>query len=109
MRNIKDEKRAYRDTHFKKELDSLKVGMARITSLLKQALRNASGEYPSNWLATFVQTQATTRLEERLGKGFVLMFGVFSNFIHPSLGSGLVNAIEVEYLWCLKVLMDIIY
>jgi len=48
MRNIKDEERAYRDTHFQKELDSLKVGMARITSLLKQALRNASGEYHSN-------------------------------------------------------------
>jgi hypothetical protein len=51
----------------------------------------------------------TTQLEERLGRGFVLMFGVFSNFIHPSSGSGLVNAIEVEYLWCLKVLMDRIY
>jgi hypothetical protein len=45
---MKDEERAYRDTHFQEELDSWKVSMACITNLLKQTLRNASGEYPSN-------------------------------------------------------------
>jgi hypothetical protein len=40
----------------------------RIASLLEQTLRNTSSEGPSNRLITFVQTQETTSLEERVGE-----------------------------------------
>jgi len=40
----------------------------RIASLLEQTLRNTSSEGPSNRPITFVQTQETTSLEERVGE-----------------------------------------
>jgi hypothetical protein len=49
-------------------LNSLKVSVARIASVLEQALRNAYGESPSNRLVTFVQTQTTTQLKEMVGE-----------------------------------------
>lgn len=45
---MKNEERAHRDAHFQEDLDSLKTSMARIVSLFEQALRNVSGEDPSN-------------------------------------------------------------
>ena len=45
---MEDEERAHCDTHFQEELESLKEIMAQLTCLLKQALRNASSESPSN-------------------------------------------------------------
>jgi hypothetical protein len=57
---MEDEERAHRDAHFQEELESLKASMARLTSLLKQTLRNSSGEGPSNQSLIFVQTQTTT-------------------------------------------------
>jgi hypothetical protein len=45
-------------------LDSLKVSVALLTSLLEQALKNASCEDLSNRPAIFVQNQATTQPEE---------------------------------------------
>jgi hypothetical protein len=42
--------------------------VARIASVLEQALRNAYGESPSNRPVTFVQTQTTTQLEEMVGE-----------------------------------------
>ena len=53
---MKDEERAHRDAHFQEELESLKVSVARLTSLLEQAFRNASGEGSSNRSVTFAQT-----------------------------------------------------
>jgi hypothetical protein len=53
---MEGEERAHRDAHFQEELESLKASVAHLTSLLKQTLRNASGECPSNRLAIFVQT-----------------------------------------------------
>ena len=43
-RNMEDEECAYREAHFQEELDSLKVSVARLTSLLEQLLKNASSE-----------------------------------------------------------------
>jgi hypothetical protein len=42
--------------------------MARLTSLLKQTFRNASGEGPSNQLVIFVQAPIMAQLEERMGE-----------------------------------------
>jgi hypothetical protein len=56
-RNIEDEERAYREANFQEELDSLKVSVARLTSLLEQELRNTSGEGPSTRPATFPANQ----------------------------------------------------
>ena len=53
---MEGEERAHRDAHFQEELESLKVSVARLTNLLEQTLRNASGEGPSNRPAIFVQT-----------------------------------------------------
>ena len=39
-RNMEDEGRAHRDTHFQEELESLKTSVARLTSLLEQILEN---------------------------------------------------------------------
>jgi hypothetical protein len=52
-----DEECAHRSAHFQ-ELDSLKINMARITSLLEQTLKNIFGEGSSNRLMPFAQTQA---------------------------------------------------
>jgi hypothetical protein len=65
---MKDEERSHHDTYFQEELNSLKVSVARIASVLEQALRNAYGESPSNRLVTFVQTQTTTQLKEMVGE-----------------------------------------
>ena len=54
---MEDEERAHRDAHFQEELDSLKASVASLTSLLKQALRNASGEGPSTRPTAATQTQ----------------------------------------------------
>jgi hypothetical protein len=51
---MEDEERAHRDAHFQEELESLKANVARLTSLLEQTFRNASGEGPSNRPAIFV-------------------------------------------------------
>jgi len=56
-RNMEDEERAYREAHFQEELDSLKVSVAPLTSLLEQALRNTSSEGPSTRPATFPANQ----------------------------------------------------
>jgi len=57
---MEDEERAHRDAHFQEELESLKTSVARLTSLLEQTLRNASGEGPSNRPVTFNQTPITS-------------------------------------------------
>jgi hypothetical protein len=44
---------AHYDVHFQKELDSLKVNMTCIASLLKKTPRNTSGKGMSNRPATF--------------------------------------------------------
>ena len=54
---MEDEERAYREAHFQEELDSLKDSVARLTSLLEQALRNTSGEGPSTRSTTFPANQ----------------------------------------------------
>ena len=56
-RNMEDEERAYREAHLQEELDSLKDSVARLTSLLEQALRNTSGEGPSARPATLPANQ----------------------------------------------------
>jgi hypothetical protein len=65
---MEGEERAHRDTHFQEELESLKESVARLTSLLKQTLRNTSSEGPSNRLVTFNQTPTTAQLEERMSE-----------------------------------------
>ena len=45
---MENEERAHQDAHFQGELNALKESVARLTGLLEQALRNASGEGPSN-------------------------------------------------------------
>jgi hypothetical protein len=65
---MKDEERSHHDTYFQEELNSLKVSVARIASVLEQALRNAYDESPSNRPVTFVQTQTATQLEEMVGE-----------------------------------------
>jgi hypothetical protein len=52
---IEDEECAHCDAHFQEELDSLKLNMARITSLLEQTLNNISSEGSSNRLVNFAQ------------------------------------------------------
>jgi hypothetical protein len=51
---MKDEERAHCDAHFQEELESLKVSVARLTSLLEHTLRNASSEGLYNRPITFV-------------------------------------------------------
>jgi len=65
---MEDEERAHHDAHFQEELESLKASVARLTSLLEQTLRNASGEGPSNWPAIFVQPPATAQPEETISE-----------------------------------------
>ena len=64
---MEDEKRGRRDAHFQEELDSLKARLASLTSLLEQALRNASGEGPSTRLAV-AQTETMNHHEEVTGE-----------------------------------------
>jgi hypothetical protein len=45
---MKNKECAHYDAYFQEDLDSLKASMTRIASLLEQALRNVSGESPSN-------------------------------------------------------------
>jgi hypothetical protein len=54
---MEDKERAYREAHFQEELDSLKDSVARLTSLLEQALRNTSGEGPSTRPTTLPANQ----------------------------------------------------
>jgi hypothetical protein len=65
---MEGEERAHRDAHFQEELESLKVSVARLTSLLEQTLRNASGEGPSNRPAIFVQPPTTAQPEETMSE-----------------------------------------
>jgi len=65
---MEGEERAHRDAHFQEELESLKASVARLTSLLEQTLRNASGEGPSNRPAIFVQPPATAQPEETISE-----------------------------------------
>jgi hypothetical protein len=65
---MEDEERAHHDVHFQEELESLKASVARLTSLLEQTLRNASGEGPSNRPAIFVQPPATAKPEETISE-----------------------------------------
>ena len=61
---MEDEERAHRDAHFQEELESLKTSVARLTSLLKQTLRNTSSEGPSNQPITFNKTLTIAQPEE---------------------------------------------
>ena len=45
---MENEECAHCDAYFQEELESLIVSVDSLTSLLKQALRNAYGEGPSN-------------------------------------------------------------
>jgi hypothetical protein len=65
---MEDEECAHCDAYFQEELESLKVSVARLTSLLEQAIRNVSGEGPSNQPVTFVHTLITTQPKERIGE-----------------------------------------
>ncbi|XP_011046380.1 PREDICTED: uncharacterized protein LOC105141014 [Populus euphratica] len=62
---MEDEERAHRDAHFQEELESLKASVARLTSLLEQTLRNASGEGPSNQPT---QPLTTAQAEETMSR-----------------------------------------
>ena len=64
---MENEERAHHDAHFQEELDSLKASVASLTSLLEQALRNASGEGPSTRLTAATQTQGMNHQEEVTG------------------------------------------
>ena len=46
----------YCDAQFQEELKSLKASVARMASLLEQALKNTSGKDPCNRLVNVVQT-----------------------------------------------------
>jgi hypothetical protein len=54
---MKDEECAHHDAHFQEELDSLKVNMVCITSMLEQTLKNVSNKGPSNRFMTFTTIQ----------------------------------------------------
>ena len=65
---MEDEERIHRDAPFQEELESLKTSVARLTSLLKQTLRNTSSEGPSNRPVTFNQTSTTIQPKERMSE-----------------------------------------
>jgi len=65
---MEGEERAHRDAHFQEELESLKASVARLTSLLEQTLRNASGEGPSNRPAIFVRPPTKAQPEETMSE-----------------------------------------
>jgi hypothetical protein len=48
LRNIEEDEHAHYDANFERELDSMKLNMARITNLLEKTLKNIFGEGPSN-------------------------------------------------------------
>jgi hypothetical protein len=50
---MEDEEHVHHDARFQEELDSLKINMARITSLLEQTLKKISGKGPSNRFVSF--------------------------------------------------------
>jgi len=65
---MEDKEPTHHDAHFQEELEYLKTSVARLTSLLEQTLRNASGEGPSNRLLTFNQTPTTAQPKERMSE-----------------------------------------
>ena len=65
---MEGEERADRDAHFQEELESLKASVARLTSLLEQTLRNASGEGPSNRPTISVQPPTMAQPEETMSE-----------------------------------------
>ena len=65
---MEDEECAHCDALFQEELDSLKASVICLTSLLKQALRNASSEGPSTRPATVTKTQGMNHHEEVIGE-----------------------------------------
>jgi len=65
---MEDEECAHCDAHFQKELESLKISVARLTSLLEQTLRNTYGVGPSNRLVTVNQALTTVQPEERMSE-----------------------------------------
>jgi hypothetical protein len=50
---MKDEEHVHYDARFQEELDSLKINMAHITSLLEQTLKKIFGKGPSNRFVSF--------------------------------------------------------
>jgi len=65
---MKGKERAHRDAHFQEELESLKARVARLTSLLEQTFRNASGEGLSNRPTIFVKPSETAQPEETMSE-----------------------------------------
>ncbi|KAL3596508.1 hypothetical protein D5086_008145 [Populus alba] len=65
---MEDEERAQREAYLHEELESLKISVAHLTSLLKQTLRNTSDEGPSNQPITFVPAPTTVQPEERMNE-----------------------------------------
>jgi len=65
---MEEEECAHRDANFQKELESLKARVALVTNLLKQTLRNAFWEGPSNQPIIFVRTPTTAQSEEIMGE-----------------------------------------
>ena len=59
-----DKECAHCDAHFQEELDSLKVSVTRLTSLLEQAMRNVSDEGPSTKPAAAAKAQAMNHHKE---------------------------------------------
>jgi len=62
---MEGEERAHRDAHFQEELESLKVSVAHLTSLLEQTLRNASGEGPPTCLLFLFSLQQQLNLKKQ--------------------------------------------
>jgi hypothetical protein len=60
---MEDEEHACYDAHFLEELDSLKVNMARIISLLEQKLKHLYGEGLSNRPVVFSIIQPKERMK----------------------------------------------
>lgn len=65
---MEDEERAQREAYLHDELESLKISVAHLTSLLKQTLRNTSDEGPSNRPITFDPAPTTVQPEERMSE-----------------------------------------
>ena len=65
---MEDEERAQRKAYLHEELESLKISVAHLTSLLKQTLRNTSSEGPSNQPITFDPAPTTIQPEERMSE-----------------------------------------
>ena len=65
---MEDEERAQREAYLHDELESLKISVAHLTSLLKQTLRNTSDEGPSNQPITFDPAPTSVQPEERMSE-----------------------------------------